>query len=285
MDLTIIKIGGSVITHKNSNVPSINQENLELVAQQLKSLAAQQEGRFLIIHGVGSYGHPIVKATGIHEGIREQSQVFAFAQTQKLQNELNCIVVSVLQGVGIPAFPCQISNSAVMENGRLLDFDLTAIKGMLDLGIVPVGFGVPAYDRITGCSILSGDQSAPYFALKLKASRIIVASDVGGIYSKDPKTNADARLIRTVDTADPKNVESSLGGSIDIDVTGGMRQKYLELAAVARAGIPSQIVLFSHLAQALGGANVGTTIADLVTRQKEELVEIPTRLAQEGSAV
>ena len=260
MELTIIKIGGSVITHKNSNVPSINRENIEMVAQQLKTLAAEQTARFLIIHGVGSYGHPIVKATGIHEGIREQQQVFAFAQTQKLQNELNCIIVEALQDVGIPAFPCQISNSAVMENGRLIEFDLTAIKGMLDLGIVPVGFGVPAYDRITGCSILSGDQSAPYFALKLKASKIIVASDVGGIYTTDPKIHADARFIKTVNPADSQNLERSLGGSIDIDVTGGMRQKYLELAAVARAGISSRIVLFTQLADALAGGNVGTKI-------------------------
>lgn len=271
MKLTIIKIGGSVITHKNSNVPSINVENIKIIASQLRILNTRRNEQFIIIHGVGSFGHPIVKATGIHEGIRKPEQIFAFAQTQKLQNQLNCQIVEALQDVGLPVFPMQISDNVVMENGRIADFNLDAVKGLLELGLIPIGFGVPAYDRISGCSILSGDQSAPYLALKLKAYRIIVAGDVPGIFTHDPKINQNAKLIKTINPLNDRRLEKSLGGSAAIDVTGGMKQKYLELANAARAGIPSRIVMFTQLDEALRGEHVGTEICAVKRLQADKI--------------
>lgn len=271
MELTIIKIGGSVITHKNSNVPSINIENIKIIADQLRVLNSRRNEQFIIIHGVGSFGHPIVKATGINKGIRQPDQIFAFAQTQKLQNQLNCQIVEALQDAGLPVFPMQISDNVVMENGRIADFHLDAIKGLLELGLIPIGFGVPAYDRISGCSILSGDQSAPYLALKLKAKQIIVAGDVPGIFTADPKINQNAELIKTINPLNDQRLEKSLGGSSAIDVTGGMKQKYLELANAARAGIPSRIVMFNRMADALRGEPVGTKICAVKNTAAEEV--------------
>jgi isopentenyl phosphate kinase len=278
MKLTVIKIGGSVITNKLSNLPSINRENIEEVSKQLSSVIIQNDSKFIIIHGVGSYGHPIVKATGINKGINDKQQVFAFTQTQRLQNELNCIVVESLQRYGIPAMPCQFSGNVVMDKGKIFSFDLGAIKGMLDSGLVPVGYGVPAYDRSQGCSILSGDQSAPYLAVKLGAQKIIVASDVEGIYTKDPKINIEAKLIPEIDSGDFRLVAESLGGSQAIDVTGGMRQKFLELEVAAEQGISVQIVHFKKIAAAVLGNNVGTKIISTVNKASVAQSQEPNKM-------
>jgi len=143
MDLTIIKIGGSVITHKKSKKPKINFKNLKIVAQQLENFNKP----YILIHGAGSYGHPLVQQSRIHQGITNRRQLIAFAQTQRQQNLLNTFVCEELIKRKIPAFPTQVSSNAVMSKGRLIQMNTTAIIGLLKIGIVPVCYGVPAYDQ------------------------------------------------------------------------------------------------------------------------------------------
>ena len=59
---------------------------------------------------------------------------------------------------GLPAFPFQASSLAVMNAGRLVRMDTETIKGLVESNMVPVLYGVPAYDKAQKCSILSGDR-------------------------------------------------------------------------------------------------------------------------------
>jgi isopentenyl phosphate kinase len=167
---------------------------------------------------------------------------------------------------GIPAVPCQPSSHAVLKKGRLVTFSIEAIKGMVGIGLVPVCYGVPAYDKVQGSAILSGDQIAPYLALKLGAKKIIEAGDVEGIFTSDPKKDKSAEIVEEINGKNFKEIEKYLSGSQRTDVTGGMKQKYLELAETARKGIVTQIVHFKRLKEALDGQKAGTTI-DLKTQK------------------
>lgn len=256
MNLTVIKIGGSVITNKKSGKPKINSKNLKTIARQLEDFKAP----YVLIHGAGSYGHPIAQRTGINKGITSITQLLAFAQTQRLQNVLNAIVCDELIKRGIPAFPAQASAHAVMEKGRLVKMDTDAIAGMVGMGVVPVCYGVPAYDKAMGCSILSGDQIAPYLAKKLGAKHIIEAGDVEGLFTINPKRDKSAKLIPSVTATSYNEVVAHLNGSMATDVTGGMKQKYLELLSAAESGITAQIVHFKSLRAALEGEPIGTVI-------------------------
>jgi len=256
MDLTIIKIGGSVITRKESLLPKLNLKNLKIVANQLKNFKRP----YILIHGAGSFGHQIVKRTGIDKGIKNKSQLVAFAETQRLQNKLNYLVCEELIKEGIPAFPCQPSSHAILNNGRLVRMETQAIAEMVKIGLVPVCYGVPACDKSRGCAILSGDQIAPYLAVKLGAKKIIEAGDVEGIFTGDPKKNKKAGIIREIDKNNFKEIEKFLSGSQAADVTGGMKQKYLELVDVSKKDITAQIVHFESLSKALRGEPVGTII-------------------------
>lgn len=255
MNLTIIKIGGSVITIK-SGKPKINSKNLKTIARQLENFKEP----YVLIHGAGSYGHPIAQRTGINKGIITGKQLIAFAETQRLQNVLDAIVCEELIKRGIPAFPAQASAHAVMERGRLIKMNTDAIAGMVAIGVVPVCYGVPAYDREMKCSILSGDQIAPYLAKKLGARHIIEAGDVEGLFTTNPKCDKTAKLIPNVTAANYKEVMTHLNGSLALDVTGGMKQKYVELLAAAESGITAQIVHFKSLKAALAGEPIGTVI-------------------------
>jgi isopentenyl phosphate kinase len=261
MDLIIIKIGGSVITRKEKNKPEVNFKNLRRVVNELSVL----KQKFILIHGVGSFGHPIVKRTGIHKGISKDRKQDAinFAETQRLQNQLNCIVVRELIKKGVPAFPCQASDHAVMKKGRLVKMELETIKGLLYFNIVPTFYGVPAYDREQGCSILSGDQIASYLGEKLKAKKIIMATDVDGVFTADPKKDKKAKQIKEINKNNLREVQKVLRGSSVTDVTGGMAGKVAVIIKIAKKGIPIQIISAlkkGNIKKAFGGEKVGTLI-------------------------
>lgn len=174
--------------------------------------------------------------------LKTKKQLAAFAETQRLQNELDSIVTKELIRLGVPAIPCQASASAIMKNGRIEKFYTEAIKGFLKLGLVPVLYGVPAYDRQRGCSILSGDEIIAFLAKRLGARRIIHGTDVDGVFDSDPKRNENAKLIKRISGKNYKSFLKNIGSSTGIDVTGGMRRKTDELVRLSRHNITSIIV-------------------------------------------
>lgn len=259
--LIILKIGGSVITDKHSSVPKVDFSNLNRLADEI---AKARPERLIFMHGAGSYGHVLVKKSGIGEGIKTKEQVLAFAEIQRLQNELDSIVCKALIERGVPAIPCQASANAVMDRGRLISMDAGAIKGMLDVGLVPVLYGVPAYDKNQKCSILSADQIASYLAVKLGAKKIIHGTNVDGVFTGDPNKNPDAKLIPEITPRNFDEVKQWLTGSTAVDVTGGMFGKVKECMDVAKLGVESLLVNAlkpDYVRRALSGEKViGTVI-------------------------
>jgi len=258
--LIILKIGGSLITDRFSLIPKVKLENLRRISKEINSAYELKKFSLVIIHGVGPFGHVIVSKTGIDKGIKNKKQLKYFAETQRLQNELNVIVTKYLIKAGLPAIPCQPSSFAVMDSRRLVKMDISAIKGFIEMGMIPVLYGVPAYDRAQKCSILSGDQIAPYLAVKLHARRIIHATDVEGVFTSDPHKNPIAKLIPRLDRKNVAQVKKWASGSTAIDVTGGMLGKVLELS---KTKIESQILnglVPGNIIKALKGENIGTII-------------------------
>ncbi|MFQ6009860.1 MAG: isopentenyl phosphate kinase [Candidatus Aenigmatarchaeota archaeon] len=258
--LIILKIRGSVITDKHSEEPKVNSDSLRRISKEIANAYSEDSFGLVVIHGAGSYGHQIVKRTGIHKGITSREQLEAFAETQRLQNELNSIVTKAMIEEGLPAIPTQVSSHAIMFRGELLRMDIECIKGLVDIGMIPVLYGVPAYDMKQKCSILSGDKIAPYVAKFLSAKKIIHGTNVDGVFTADPNKFANARLISEVNKENLEEVKRKLGGSTAVDVTGGMYSKVVELLNL---GIESQIVnanVPGNIEKTLKGERIGTAI-------------------------
>ena len=259
-ELIVLKIGGSVISDKKSIIPKANLDVMKRVSKEIASAYNKDKMSLIIVHGAGSYGHQIVNKTKIGEGIKNDEQLKAFAETQRLQNELNCIFTKYLIEEGLPAIPCQASSFAVTDSGRIVKMDLSAIEGLMKIGMIPVLYGVPAYDETQKCSILSGDQIAPYLAVKLNARKIIHATNVDGVFTGDPILSPNAKLIPEINSKNIGQVKGWLTGSTAIDVTGGMFGKVSELLEI---GIESQIVsalTLGNIVRAFNGEKIGTTI-------------------------
>ncbi len=108
------------------------------------------------------------------------------------------------------------------------------------MGFVPVIYGdvVPDLDESIKICVLSGDQIINYLGENLKPKRVILGSDVDGIYTKNPKKYDDAKLLNTVTSCDDLIAE----GSLNVDVTGGMNGKLTELIELAQLGVESEII-------------------------------------------
>jgi len=261
--LIVLKIGGAVFTDRNSDRPKLDRENLNRIAHEVGTGYDPERFRLLFVHGAGSFGHPIVSKTGIHKGIQELHQRIAFAETQRLQNCLNILVARALIGAGVPAIPLQPSATAVTAGGKLERLDLEVAEGLLELNMVPILYGVPAFDRQQGCSILSGDRIASYVAVRLGASRILHGTNVKGVFSDDPNRNPSAQFIRLIDERNRDSLEQWLKSSCSVDVTGGMYNKVKELLETR---IPSQIfdaTTPGNVESVLNGMTVGTLVAPM----------------------
>lgn len=257
----VVKLGGSVLTDKAGGSLTVERSLLERLAAELHS---QRPERLIVVHGAGSYGHRIVRESGLHAGLSGLTSRLAMGETQRLQYELDAIVTRHLLEAGLPAIPVQASATAVMSGGRLVHFDTSAIAALVTQGMVPVLYGVPAVDHERGCSILSGDVIAPHVAHALGFEWMLHATDVDGIFTADPRHDPDAVQIPWVHRDNWEAVSARLTGSAAVDVTGGMARKLGELLAAAQRGLQSRIFdarVPGRLAAALRQEPVGTLIA------------------------
>lgn len=253
----VVKLGGSVITEK-SRAFSVRRRVLARIAGEISGC---REG-LVIVHGGGSFGHPVAKRYGLAEGFAGGRQLAGVVETHMAMVRLNGEVVRALASRGVPAMPVQPSSCMVTEDGRIARAELSPLRRMLSLGLVPVLFGDVVPDSRRGFSILSGDQIVAFLAVRLRAKRVVVGVDVDGVFTADPKEDGRARLLRRVT---PSDLDRMTFGRPDADVTGGMVAKIRELFLPASRGIHVEIVNAMKpglLARAIRGeTNLGTVVS------------------------
>jgi isopentenyl phosphate kinase len=231
MDLTVIKLGGSVITEKDST-SSFNRSLLDEIAEEL----AEIKTRLLLVHGAGGFGHPIAKEYAIDKGYKDCEQLKGVTETKCSMLSLTLMITQSLADHNIPIVPFMSSSCMVAEAGRLVRIDLEPFRVMLNLGLVPLCSGDVVADLKMGFCIVSGDQIAVRLAEKLDAKRVIFGCDVDGVFDSDPKKNPNAKLIRLITPKSLKKQMDFLGESVATDVTEGMLGKIKESIALVSSG-------------------------------------------------
>ncbi len=240
-ELVIVKLGGSVITLKASNRLEVNTDNLQRLAKEISEARKLKGFSLVIVHGAGPFGHVPAKKYGLGKGSQGVNQVEGFSETHSSMVRLNSIVVEALCRKGLNAVAFQPSAGGILRDGKLVKFPIDVMENMIGMGLVPVAYGDVLFDEEKGASILSGDHLVPYLADRLKAGRVIMVADVGGIYDKDPKKNMDAKVMRELGRANLHEIKE-IGPSTGVDVTGGMEKKLEELLELADKGIESEII-------------------------------------------
>lgn len=236
---TILKLGGSVITEKDKAFTP----NMEAIERLGKEVSKANVSKLILVHGGGSFGHPLAKEYAIKEGFSgSPSQIIGFSQTHEAMVTLNKLIVDALIRHNIPAVSLAPSSFILTKSGRIQHFEDKPLTKFLEMGFVPVLYGDAVLDLEIGFTILSGDQLTAFLASKFSAQKILFGVDVDGLFTSDPKTCSSAQLIPYLTLHELRKMQHKIEESKFTDVTGGMFGKILELTPAVENGIPVIIV-------------------------------------------
>ena len=206
--MRILKIGGSLITEKREGVFEVaKEEEIERVAKALKGAR-----NLIIVHGVGSFGHPHVKRYGIESPL-------SITRVHNACLRLNVLFCSYLEKYSVPVFP--IHPIEFYPNP-----DLRRVKKILALGFVPVFHGDVIFEG-GRFRVISGDEIVRVLAEYFKPESVGFASDSEVIWKGE--------VVKLVNEENYKEILKDLRGAVGKDdVTGGMLNKFQEALKIAK---------------------------------------------------
>jgi isopentenyl phosphate kinase len=248
-DLVVLKLGGSVITDKDSP-ETVDDENLNQVLDAVSTALKNPETdfRLILVHGGGSFGHVHAAEHGVSTttGTSDAAAANAIHGAMK---RLNSEVVDRLQHRDVAALPVHPLSVAARDGEGGLSLPAVATGRLLDEGFVPVLHGDVIAHANEGVTVLSGDEIVTSLADSLGASRIGLCSTVPGVLDE---SNGVIEEIRSFE-----DVASVLGESESTDVSGGMAAKVQELLAL---GAPAHIFGPDSVRAFLNGERAGTLV-------------------------
>ena len=227
--ITILKLGGSLLTDKSTSY-KLREGTLDSISVEVSEcIKLGLIERLIIIHGVGSFGHPPVIEYKLYAGFKDKDQLINLSKTQKIVNKLRFKIVDSFIKAGIPVNLMYSSSMLVRKEENISHFAFEALKGFFSLGMVPLLGGDIIYDQEKGFNICSGDLLATRLARELGANQLIFASDVAGVYDKDPKQHADAVMIQEIHIDKIEDIVQRMENTEKQDVTGRMKGKLLSI--------------------------------------------------------
>lgn len=248
--LTMLKIGGSVITDKRADDGVVRVNEIRRIAQEISGF----KGKLIIVHGAGSFGHPQAKKFSINEQFNATGSIITHLSVKGLCS----MVVDILNENGICAVGVHPMCCMLADNGRIQTMFLDHIYCMLERGIIPVLHGDVVMDNSLGTSVISGDQIVPYLAKQMKAGLLGIGSATEGVLDDKGST------IPIITPKNFENVKKHIRGSENTDVTGGMLGKVQEMLELSDSSyITSHIFDASkpgNIERFLKGEKIGTAI-------------------------
>ena len=237
--ISFIKLGGSLITDKRREKHA-RGEVITRLAQEIAALRRQSEGRWIVGHGSGSFGHVEAHRHEIHRGVRAPEQLPGLAATADEAARLHRMVTGALRSAGESPFSFAPSSAMITVAGLPEALYLEPLRRALDLGLLPVTYGDVVMDREQGCSICSTETLfvrlvAAFQERGLEVSRVFWLGETDGIYDDSGATIAE------IAAADAGPIRERVEGAQGVDVTGGMRHRLEATLELAHRGVTSWV--------------------------------------------
>lgn len=167
---------------------------------------------------------------------------------------------SEFQRHGIRTAQILLTHEDAADRRRYLNVRST-LRTLLRLGVVPV---INENDTVAFDKIQFGDNDnlAALVANLVEAELYVILTDQPGLFDRDPRQHADARLLAEVSADDPE-LERIAGGGPGVLGRGGMLTKVRAAARAARSGC-STIIAWGRehdvLARLADGEALGTLL-------------------------
>ncbi len=251
-----VKLGGSFITYKEKPF-SINYEALEKTIEILYNV--RDKVKLILGNGGGSFAHTVVKA------YKGKNPVLTLTMCQNSTRKLNTIIVNYLVSHGIQATSIQTSAVIIEENTTYRVFP-DPISFALRNNIIPVLYGECIFSTNTIYKIVSTEEVFKILARHFKPQHIVLLTDVEGVYTCNPSTCSEAKLIRYIGNDNLEQVLETLESTSASDATGSIYGKVLLMSKLSRElNVKIYIVSGFNVEEAINAIlgkepNIGTVI-------------------------
>ena len=222
----ILKLGGSIVTEKDSTEQTLRTELLYNIFTRLAELRSAHEYNLVLITGAGGNIHHLAHTYSLRDGTGTNlEKVQGALHTRRAVSELASSLAAVAASCNLPVTPLQTSALITAKNRRIVGCNTDALEAALIGNTIPLLGGDMVYDAALGMSICSGDAIAAELASLFPVTHLFFATDVDGVFDVDPKTNTDARLIENVSLSEEGTPYTLTGSTQTHDTTGGLHGK------------------------------------------------------------
>jgi len=176
VDATVIKVGGSL---------ALNPQKLKILCRRLSDISQKQ--RLIIVPGGGEFADTVRALDKLFDlSVQSSHQMAILAMDQYGYLLANLV-----------------GNSCIIDK-------LENIKKVLDSGKLPIllsSYYFASSDPLPNSWDITSDSIAVHIAGQLGACRIVLITNVDGIFTKDPQKFADAKLISKLSAKDLESFE------------------------------------------------------------------------------
>ena len=246
----VIKVGTSTLTHSTGRLNIRRVEELCKVLSDIKNA-----GHEIVLVSSGAIGMGVGKLK-----LRERPQDMPSKQAAAAvgQCELMYVYDKLFSEYNHTAAQILLTGEDMRDEARHQNFANTILR-LLHWGAIPV---INENDTVATDEIAVGDNDtlSALVAVSVKADLLILLSDIDGLYTADPHSHADARLIDEVQELTPELL-SAAGGSGSALGTGGMATKLSAARLCMEAGTDMMILNGARpaiLYDVMDGAKLGT---------------------------
>jgi len=160
------------------------------------------------------------------------------------------------------------------------------LRRLLELGVVPI---VNENDTVADDEIRYGDNDrlAALVANLVDADALLLLTDTAGLFTADPRLDAEASLIDEIAAVDDA-LEAVAGGSGSAHGSGGMASKLAAAKIASWSGVRAVIAAADQpdvVADALAGKPVGTVVVPRTTRLPSRKLWIAFAVGAAGRVV
>jgi isopentenyl phosphate kinase len=232
-EITIIKLGGSVITDKKTAYVA----KTAIIKRLAKELRVCRDS-LVIAHGSGSFGHTSAAKFGGKKGYKS---LIGIAKVARDAMEINRIVMDILVKEGLPAISFRPISLILANGGKTKTNHFQVIEQALLQDLIPVVYGDVILDSKWKSTIYSGETTLNQIAVYLKKkgfkiNRIIEVGETDGVLDGQKET------IKTISKISWPKIKKFIFKLNTKDVTGGMSHKIEEALKIASFGIETLII-------------------------------------------
>ena len=253
MPVAVVKLGSSIVAEESGEL------RLSVVARITEEVAAlHRTGVDVVVVTSGAIARGM-QLLGL--GARPAAVQDLQAASAVGQGRLYRTYDELLRERGIQSAQVLLTFFDMSARTHYLNARATLQK-LLEWRIVPV---INENDTTTTNEVSFGDNDflAAQVSVLVNADVLVLLTDTEGLYTADPRTTPDARLVEEV--TDPESLSKlHIGHAPSPLGSGGMRSKVVAAEMASAAGIPAVIgsgLVTGVIARALAGEPAGTRFA------------------------